>query len=90
MITTARTDVEASHLIGGELAEGLDPNVKLVGSGVGKTADDVVNECYGRGCIGLIVVFALGGLSFALSGADALAGLDKMAVDCLSARGAVF
>ena len=58
-----------AHVVDEELAHGIDPNVKLVGSGVGKRAGDVVNGWHGGGWIRLIVGFALGELSFVLGGA---------------------
>ena len=43
MVATARTDGEAPHVVGEELTDRPDPNVKLVGSGVVKWALDAVN-----------------------------------------------
>ena len=89
MVAAARTDGGAAHVIREELSDGLNPNVKLVGSGVEKRAVDVVDGWHGGGWIGLIVSFMLGGSSLTLGGADALAGLDEVDFDGFGARGIV-
>ena len=43
MVATARTDGEAPHVVGEELTDRPDPNVKLAGSGVGKQNFDAVD-----------------------------------------------
>ena len=52
LVVAARTDGEAAHVIGEKLADGLDPNVKLIGSGVRKRDVDVVDGWHGGGWIG--------------------------------------
>ena len=73
-----------AHVAGEELADGLDPNAKMVGSGVGKTAGNIVDGWYG-----LIVGFAFVGLFLALGVADALTGLDDVVFGGVSAQGTV-
>ena len=43
LVAAVRTDGEAAHVIGENLANGLDPNMKLVGLGVGKRDGNVVD-----------------------------------------------
>ena len=81
LVATARTNGEGAHGIGEELADKLDPKVKLVGLGVGKRACDVVDGWHGGGWIGLIIGFLLGGLLLPLGGADAVVGLGKIVFD---------
>ena len=76
MVAVERTVREAAHVVGEELADWLDPNVKLIGLGVRKRDGNVVD-----GWHGLIVGFASVGSFLALGGADALTGLDEVAFD---------
>ena len=43
LIATARADGESAHVVGEELTDGPDPDVKFVGSGVRKRAFDDVD-----------------------------------------------
>ena len=45
LVTTSRTDGEAAHVVGEELTDGPDPDVKFVGLGAGKWAFNAVNGC---------------------------------------------
>ena len=63
--------------------------MKFLGLGVGKQAFDAVDWWKGGSLIRLVVVFASVGSLFALGGADALAGLDKVAFGGFGARGTV-
>ena len=84
-----RTDREAAHVIDEDLADGLNPNVEFVGSGLGKRAGNIIDGWHVSGWIGLIAGFAFVGSFLAPGGADALAGLDEVAFDGFGARGAV-
>ena len=57
LIATVRSDGEATHIVGEELADESDSKVKFVGSGVGERAVDVNDGRHGDGKFG----FAFGG-----------------------------
>ena len=81
LVATARSNGEAAHIVSEELADRSDLNMKFVGAGVGKKIVDAVDGWKGGSWIRLVVAFVLVGTLLALGGADALAGLDKVALD---------
>ena len=54
LVATARADGESAHVVGEELTDGPDPDVKFVGSGVGKWAFDAVDGWKGGSWIGFL------------------------------------
>ena len=81
LVATARADGEAAHVVGEELTEGTDLNVKFVGSSIGKRSFDDVNGWKGKRWIGLSLVLAHVGAKLAIGGVDAMLGLYNMASD---------
>ena len=58
MVAIARTE---AHVVSEELTDRPNPNVKLVGLGIGKRAFDAVDGWCGGSWIGLALVLALVG-----------------------------